>query len=116
VGHRAPGLRRTGCDGAINGDSRKIWLNESGKPVIEINLIKGMAHGVPLPLTAKAPLENSGPHAGGWNFVDRTRGWLRDTGSIRPRQQELRTKTRQVLQNQKLSLYIVYRPMLVTSF
>jgi hypothetical protein len=41
------GLRRTGCDRAINGDSRKIWLNESGKPVIEINLIKGMAHGVP---------------------------------------------------------------------
>lgn len=86
-------LRRTGCDRSINSDSRKIWLDESDKPGIETNLIKGMAHDVPLPLTAKAPLENPAA-AGGPNFFDRTRGWLRDTGSIRPRQQDLGTKTR----------------------
>ncbi|KAA0687346.1 hypothetical protein DTW90_33290 [Neorhizobium sp. P12A] len=44
----------------INGHSRKIWLDESGKEVIEVNLIKGMGHGVPLSFTAKAPLGTSG--------------------------------------------------------
>ncbi|GAC1045460.1 extracellular catalytic domain type 1 short-chain-length polyhydroxyalkanoate depolymerase [Rhizobium sp. No.120] len=47
--------------GSINRHSRKVWLDESGKPVIEVNLIKAMAHGVPLSFTAKAPLGNSGP-------------------------------------------------------
>ncbi|WP_221114790.1 PHB depolymerase family esterase [Rhizobium lentis] len=46
---------------SINGHRRKVWLNESGKEVIEVNLIKGMAHGVPLSITAKAPLGNPGP-------------------------------------------------------
>ncbi len=46
---------------SINGHSRKAWLDESGKEVIEVNLIKGMAHGVPLSFTAEAPLGNSGP-------------------------------------------------------
>jgi hypothetical protein len=46
---------------AINGHIRKVWLNERGKQVIEVNLIKGMAHGVPLSFNAKAPLGNPGP-------------------------------------------------------
>ena len=46
---------------AINGHIRKVWLNERGKKVIEFNLIKGMAHGVPLSFNAIAPLGNPGP-------------------------------------------------------
>ncbi|HWU60914.1 MAG TPA: PHB depolymerase family esterase [Ensifer sp.] len=46
---------------SINGHSRKVWLNGSGKEVIEVNLVRGMAHGVPLSFTAEAPLGNSGP-------------------------------------------------------
>ncbi len=34
---------------SVNGHSRKAWLDESGKAVMEVYLIKGMAHGVPLP-------------------------------------------------------------------
>lgn len=47
---------------SINGHTRKVWLDESAKPAIEVNLIKGMAHGVPLSFTAEAPLGNSGPY------------------------------------------------------
>ena len=46
---------------AINGHIRKVCLNERGKEVIELNLIKGMAHGVPLSFTAEAPLGQPGP-------------------------------------------------------
>lgn len=46
---------------SINGHNRKVWLDESGKEVIEVNLINGMAHGVPLSFTAEAPLGNPGP-------------------------------------------------------
>jgi poly(3-hydroxybutyrate) depolymerase len=45
----------------INGHSRKAWIDENGKAVIEVYLIKGMAHGVPLSLSAKVPLGSSGP-------------------------------------------------------
>lgn len=45
----------------INGHSRKVWLDERGRQVIEVNLITGMAHGVPLSFAAEAPLGNSGP-------------------------------------------------------
>ncbi|OHZ44449.1 hypothetical protein B7W85_22190 [Allorhizobium ampelinum] len=46
---------------SVNGHSRKAWLDESGKAVMEVYLIKGMAHGVPLSFAAKAPLGHSGP-------------------------------------------------------
>jgi poly(hydroxyalkanoate) depolymerase family esterase len=45
----------------INGHSRRVWRDESGKEIMEVNLIKGMAHGVPLSLSAEAPLGKSGP-------------------------------------------------------
>ena len=46
---------------SVNGHSRKAWLDENGKAVMEVYSIKGMAHGVPLSFAAKAPLGNSGP-------------------------------------------------------
>lgn len=46
---------------SINGHSRRVWRDESGKQVMEVNLIKGMAHGVPLSFQARDPLGNPGP-------------------------------------------------------
>lgn len=46
---------------SINGHSRRVWRDESGNEVMEVNLIKGMAHGVPLSFTAEAPLGQPGP-------------------------------------------------------
>lgn len=45
----------------INGHSRRAWRDENGNEVMEVNLIKGMAHGVPLSFTAEAPLGQPGP-------------------------------------------------------
>lgn len=45
----------------VNGHTRKTWLDENGKQAIELYLIKGMAHGVPLSSGAKTPLGNTGP-------------------------------------------------------
>lgn len=38
-----------------------IWLDGSGKQAIDLNLIKGISHGVPLSSTAEAPLGQPGP-------------------------------------------------------
>ena len=46
---------------SINGHSRRVWRDESGNEVMEVNLIKGMAHGVPLSFTTEAPLGQPGP-------------------------------------------------------
>lgn len=63
---------------SINGHTRKVWLDESGKQVIEVYLIKGMAHGVPLSFSAETPLGNSGPfmlEAGISSTARIARGW-----------------------------------------
>nr|WP_210341828.1 PHB depolymerase family esterase [Rhizobium setariae] len=46
---------------AVNGHTRKTWLDKNGKEAVEIYLISGMAHGVPLSSGAKVPLGNTGP-------------------------------------------------------
>lgn len=46
---------------AVNGHMRTTWLDKSGREAIEIYLIKGMAHGVPLSSGAKVPLGDPGP-------------------------------------------------------
>ena len=45
----------------INGHSRRVWRDESGRQAIEVNLIKGLGHGVPLSFTAEAPMGQPGP-------------------------------------------------------
>jgi poly(hydroxyalkanoate) depolymerase family esterase len=45
----------------INGHARKTWPDTNGKDAVEVFLVKGMAHGVPLSSGAKAPLGNTGP-------------------------------------------------------
>lgn len=45
----------------INGHIRKTWLDKSGDTAVEVYLVKGMAHGVPLSSGAKMPLGNTGP-------------------------------------------------------
>ena len=46
---------------SINGHGRKVWLDGNGNEVIEVNIIRGMAHGVPQSFAAKAPLGKPGP-------------------------------------------------------
>jgi poly(3-hydroxybutyrate) depolymerase len=41
--------------------TRKAWLNKDGSPALELYLVTGMGHGVPLPAGAKIPLGSSGP-------------------------------------------------------
>jgi poly(hydroxyalkanoate) depolymerase family esterase len=45
----------------IRGHTRKSWLGSNGDELIEIYLVKGMAHGVPLFFGAVDPLGNAGP-------------------------------------------------------
>lgn len=45
----------------INGHTRKTWSGSHGENAVEVFLIKGMAHGVPLSSGAKAPLGHTGP-------------------------------------------------------
>jgi poly(hydroxyalkanoate) depolymerase family esterase len=44
-----------------NGNVRKVWLDIKGREVVELHLIKGMAHGVPLSANGKVPLGEPGP-------------------------------------------------------
>lgn len=44
------------------GYSRKIWLNRDGRHALELYLVTGMGHGVPLSTGAKVPLGSSGPY------------------------------------------------------
>jgi poly(hydroxyalkanoate) depolymerase family esterase len=46
---------------AINGHSRNVWLDKGGREAIELYLIKGMAHGVPLATGSDAALGYPGP-------------------------------------------------------
>lgn len=46
---------------AVNGHTRKTWSDKKGEDAIEVFLVKGMAHGVPLSSGAKTPLGNTGP-------------------------------------------------------
>lgn len=41
--------------------TRKAWLNKDGSPALELYLVRGMGHGVPLSAGAKIPLGSSGP-------------------------------------------------------
>ena len=41
--------------------TRKAWLNRDGSPALELYLVTGMGHGVPLSAGAKIPLGSSGP-------------------------------------------------------
>lgn len=62
----------------LKGHTRKAWRDESGREVVELYLISGMAHGVPLSATAAAPLGNTGPfmlEAGISSTVRIARGW-----------------------------------------
>lgn len=52
----APGTVET-----VHGHIRKTWLDRSGETAVELYLIKGMAHGVPLSTDAKMPLGSLGP-------------------------------------------------------
>lgn len=45
----------------VNGHIRKAWLDKDGEEAVEVYLIKGMAHGVPLSSAATMPLGNTGP-------------------------------------------------------
>lgn len=46
---------------SVNGHRRAVWRDGNGKDVLEVYLVKGMAHGVPLSFAAEAPLGNPGP-------------------------------------------------------
>jgi poly(hydroxyalkanoate) depolymerase family esterase len=47
---------------AGKGFTRKAWLKDDGSVALELNLITGMGHGVPLATGTKDPLGDSGPH------------------------------------------------------
>ncbi len=70
---------------SINGDSREIWLSERGNPSSRSISSRAWLTVYPCHSQRKLLWKCRAVHAGGRNFVDRTRGWLRDTGSIRPR-------------------------------
>ena len=44
----------------VNGHTRKVWLDKQGNEAVELYLIKGMAHGVPLSVSGKVPLGETG--------------------------------------------------------
>jgi hypothetical protein len=54
-------LEASGSVETINGHIRKAWLDKNGEAAVEVYLVKGMAHGVPLSSGAKIPLGNTGP-------------------------------------------------------
>lgn len=58
----AHGLTEESSDvDAIGDHTRKAWRNANGEAVVEIYMIKGMGHGVPLSSGAQSPLGNIGP-------------------------------------------------------
>ncbi|MBB2708185.1 UNVERIFIED_ORG: poly(3-hydroxybutyrate) depolymerase [Rhizobium esperanzae] len=46
----------------IRGHNRKVWLDAKGIEVIEIYLVKGMGHGVPLATGSDRAIGRAGPH------------------------------------------------------
>ncbi|ACE90147.1 alpha/beta hydrolase family esterase [Rhizobium phaseoli] len=46
----------------IHGHNRKVWLDAKGMEVIEIYLVKGMGHGVPLATGSDRAIGRAGPH------------------------------------------------------
>jgi poly(hydroxyalkanoate) depolymerase family esterase len=57
----AHGLSEADTVETINGHVRKAWLDRNGETAVEVYLVKGMAHGVPLSSGAKIPVGNTGP-------------------------------------------------------
>jgi poly(hydroxyalkanoate) depolymerase family esterase len=47
---------------AINEHSRRVWTTPEGRIAVELVLVKGMAHGVPLAAPSAIPLGNPGPY------------------------------------------------------
>jgi poly(3-hydroxybutyrate) depolymerase len=75
-------LEAASSHGVVNGHTRTVWTDADGREVVELYLVKGMAHGVPLAMGASDPLGQSGPFmldagisstariAEGWGLVD----------------------------------------------
>ncbi|WP_245422864.1 PHB depolymerase family esterase [Rhizobium sp. S9] len=62
----------------IRGHSRKVWLDAKGRQVVEMYLVKGMGHGVPLATNSDVPIGRAGPHmleAGISSTVRIARSW-----------------------------------------
>jgi poly(3-hydroxybutyrate) depolymerase len=83
----------------INGHIRKVWLDKSGKEAIEVHMVKGMMHGVPLSSQAKAPLGNTGPfmlEAGISSTARIARTWgLADDGDVAAAEEMIKTAARE---------------------
>lgn len=73
----APSVEET-----IRGHVRKAWIDKDGRQVVELYLVRGMAHGVPLAAQTAASLGETGPFmleagisstartAAGWGLAD----------------------------------------------
>ncbi|WP_137155678.1 PHB depolymerase family esterase [Rhizobium sp. FKL33] len=44
------------------GFTRKVWRSDDGAEVVELYMVAGMGHGVPISASAKTPLGSSGPY------------------------------------------------------